>query len=212
MLINKTNYSIDHFLTSQDISLNRGKNRPADRLNHLSKSCEHVAIEGDILEFGVFQGNTIRVIAEHFPNDTVHGFDSFEGLPEDWDLGHTVMNKKMFDRAGILPEVPDNVKFWIGWFDQTIPKYIGSHVEPIKLLHVDCDLYSSTKTIFDSLNDRIVKGTVIVLDDFYPFGKIRYDNWPDGEYKALQEWVETYNRQFTVLSHNRHQQCAILIG
>jgi len=122
------------------------------------------------------------------------------------------MPKEEFDRKGVLPTVPNNVEFWVGWFDQTIPKYIGSHIAPIKLLHVDCDLYVSTKTIFDMLNDRIVKGTVIVFDDFYPWGKIPYPNWADGEYKALQEWIETYDRQFTVLSHNKHQQCAILIG
>jgi len=44
------------------------------------------------------------------------------------------------------------------------------------------------------------------------WSKIPYPNWAVGEYKALQEWIETYDRQFTVLSQNTHQQCAILIG
>jgi len=48
--------------------------------------------------------------------------------------------------------------------------------------------------------------------DRMSWSKIPYPNWAVGEYKALQEWIETYDRQFTVLSQNTHQQCAILIG
>src|SRR5437868_900632 len=39
---------------------------------------------GHVVEFGVFKGGTIRYIAAKDPNRTVHGFDSFEGLPEAW--------------------------------------------------------------------------------------------------------------------------------
>ena len=59
------------------------------------------------------------------------------------------------------------------------------HRGPISLLHVDCDLYSSTKTIFDRLNDWIVPGTIIVFDEYF-----NYSGWELHEFKAFQEFRE----------------------
>ena len=211
MIVDKSNYDIVHFHNSYQVVVDHRKSGKR-RIAHLDNAVKHVSLtEGNILEFGVFQGNTIRRIAEHFPKDVIHGFDSFEGLPEDWDVGHRVIPREEFDRAGKLPEVPENVKFWVGWFDDTLPKYLNQYNDKIKLLNLDSDLYSSATTVFNHLNDFIVKDTVIILDDFYPWGRVGYDTWEEGEYKALGEWVEKYNRKFKVLMHNNHQQCAIKI-
>ena len=40
--------------------------------------------DGEVLEFGVYAGGSITRTANALPNMTIHGFDSFEGLPEDW--------------------------------------------------------------------------------------------------------------------------------
>ena len=106
-------------------------------------------IEGLILEFGVYSGNTINHIASMTPQK-VFGFDSFEGLPEDWRADFP---KGRF--AAALPAVRDNVELVVGWFDATLPGFLARETNPISLLHVDCDLYSSTKTIFDLCRDRI---------------------------------------------------------
>jgi hypothetical protein len=53
------------------------------------------------LEFGVASGNTINYISR-FTQDTVYGFDSFEGLPEKWRDG---FDKGAFDRNGNMPAV-----------------------------------------------------------------------------------------------------------
>jgi hypothetical protein len=61
---------------------------------------------GAILEFGVAGGYSITRIAHAVKGRPVHGFDSFEGLPENWS-GHLTL-RGAFDRGGRLPAVPAN--------------------------------------------------------------------------------------------------------
>ncbi len=75
--------------------------------------------DGLVLEFGVFKGPSINWFASWLPDRTIHGFDSFEGLPEDW-LGYNV-SAAHFDQKGVLPKVAKNVELHKGWFDQTLP-------------------------------------------------------------------------------------------
>ena len=76
-----------------------------------------------------------------------YGFDSFEGLPEDW---RTEGDRKNFDRKGKLAPVHfPNIRLVKGWFNETIPKFKESVIDSIKnqkvaFLHIDCDIYSST--------------------------------------------------------------------
>ena len=80
----------------------------------------------------------------------------------------------------------------------------------VSFLHVDCDLYSSTIDILTLLNDRIVPGTVIVFDEMYPWNDIEsYDLWEQGEFRAMGEWVQKYQRTFRTLYRSEHQQCSI---
>ena len=186
------------------------------RYAHLNAVADYKdLIDGSILEFGVYQGGTINLLAEKFPNQVLYGFDSFEGLPEDWDMNDHpekgYIEKERF-ALDALPDVKENVKLIKGWFDESIPKFLKiTEINPIKILHVDCDLYSSTKTVFTLLNEFIVPGTVIVFDEFYPWGRKRYRQWAEHEFKALGEWVEKYNRKFNVLYRNEHQQCSIKV-
>lgn len=59
---------------------------------------------------------------------------------------------------------------------------------PVAFLHIDADLYSSTKYVFDMLEDHIVPGTVIQFDEFFNF-----PGWREGEYKAFCEFCEIAN-------------------
>ena len=80
----------------------------------------------DYLEFGVFTGGTTRFIAERLDkNNVLHGFDSFEGLPEDWS-GYN-LSKNAFMLGGKLPRVPSNVILYRGWFDQSIPIWLKNN-------------------------------------------------------------------------------------
>lgn len=149
--------------------------------------------EGLYLEFGVFSGLTINHIAGQV-DKPVYGFDSFEGLPERWrdnlGAGHFKVNE--------LPKVRENVTLVKGWFDQTLSKFLETHPGQVSFLHVDCDLYSSTQTIFTCLASRIKPGTVIVFDEY--FG---YPGWREGEFKAFQEFVAREHLGFKYLSYNR---------
>ena len=186
-----------------------------ERYDHLEAVCNLDLIDGEILEFGVFQGGTINFIAERFPAKKIYGFDSFEGLPEDWNISYTEKfnkHKKGYFAVKKLPEVKNNVTLVKGFFDRSIPRWLNEgKLSQISLLHVDGDLYSSAKTVFDNLNDFIIPGTVIVFDEFYPWGRKRYETWEEHEYKAFCEWVKTYKREFKVLYRNNHQQCSIRV-
>jgi len=145
-----------------------------------------------ILEFGVFQGTTIRRIKElSNEDDKIYGFDSFEGLPENWE--GTVCTKGFFSTGGNIPDV-SGVNFVKGWFDETLPKVL-KELSEISVLHVDCDLYSSTKTVLWSLNNLIVPGTIICFDEWI-YTKENGERCEDHEKKCFYEWVETFNRQF----------------
>ena len=66
---------------------------------------------------------------------------------------------------------------------------------------MDCDIYSSTVTILDELNQLIPPGCIILFDDLYPFhGEQHYPNWKDGEFKAINEWLDKYDRKIEVIA------------
>lgn len=149
--------------------------------------------EGLFLEFGVYTGSTVNHIAEAVPDVTIHGFDSFEGLPETWRTGFL---KGTFAMDG-LPEVRDNVTLHKGWFDEVLPGFSEKHAGPIAFVHMDADLYSSTRTVFEMLADRFVSGTVIQFDEFF-----NYPAWQHGEYKAFMEFVEARGAQFDYIGYS----------
>ena len=132
-------------------------------------------------EFGVFSGYTINFISNLIENVQIHGFDSFEGLPEKWRVG---FNESTFNMSGNLPHVNDNVILHKGWFNVTIPEFISNVDSKCALIHIDCDLYSSTKTILDNLSNNIGTGTIIMFDEF-----IGFSGWQEDEYKAFNEFI-----------------------
>lgn len=149
-----------------------------------------------VLEFGVYRGYTISLIREKLDKSyKVFGFDSFEGLPEDWK--NTQCQKGFFSTNGVIPEI-EGIKFFKGWFEDTILQYL-KEADTIGLLHVDCDLYSSTKTIFNNLHPYIKKGTIIVFDEWC------YNADPkcnDHEQKAFYEYVKEYDVNFEFIDFN----------
>jgi len=166
-------------------------------------SLQAVGIEGHYLEFGVFTGGTIRYMARRIGQRTIHGFDSFEGLPEAWSGFN--LGGKAFDRKGQLPRVPDNVVLHRGYFDASLPKWLDEHPGPIAFIHLDCDLYSSTKTILKLTAPRLVPGSVILFDEYFNF-----PNWEQHEFKAFQEFVSEHRVKYAYLAFAR-QQAAVRI-
>lgn len=117
------------------------------------------------LEFGVYQGQSMRRWSKLLrnPASMLHGFDSFEGLPEDWMKG---IAKGCFSTGGAIPVVDDpRVRFFKGWFDKTLSEYLVPDHE-VLVLNIDADLYSSTKCVFDRISAYIVPGTYLYFDEF----------------------------------------------
>jgi predicted O-methyltransferase YrrM len=113
----------------------------------------------------------------------------------------------MFSTGGRLPRVEPNVKLIKGWFDQTLPRFAEQHPGPVAMLHIDCDLYSSTKCVLDILGDRIGPGAVLVFDEFF-----NYPGWEEHEYRAFTEFVQARRLSHEYLCYNgEHEQVAIRI-
>jgi len=144
--------------------------------------------DGLVMEFGVRFGTSIRMLAELAKE--VHGFDSFEGLPDEWH--HEP--KGSYTTKGVIPEVPESVSLHVGWFDDTLPKFLAEHNGPVRLVNVDCDIYSSTKSVLELLAPRMVIGSVIVFDEY-----IGNEHWREDEFKAFQEAVAKYGWQYEYL-------------
>ncbi|OIQ86708.1 beta-barrel assembly-enhancing protease [mine drainage metagenome] len=158
--------------------------------------------DGLVLEFGVRNGNSIRQIAS-LARQVVHGFDSFEGLPEVWH--HEP--KGSYTTAGVIPRVPANVQLHVGWFEATLPKFLAETDGPVRFVNVDCDIYSSTRTVLDLLAPRIQAGSVLVFDEY-----IGNAHWREDEFRAFQEAVEKYRWKYEYLCYSLFtKQVAVVI-
>lgn len=142
-----------------------------------------VSLQGLVAEFGVYKGDSLTVIAKHFPNQVVHGFDSFEGLPTAW--GGTSKVKGDFDTGGTPPTLNvSNTQFHVGWFDNTVPDFASKSHGPFAFVHIDSDIYESAKTVFEHLGSRFVPSTVIVFDEYFGF-----HGWQNHEHRAFMDFL-----------------------
>jgi hypothetical protein len=178
--------SAKYFMEEMPMATNFVTKRPL-----LDFALEEAGVDGLFLEFGVFRGTSISHIAKRVERE-VFGFDSFEGLPEDW----THFQKKgRFSLQGKLPpNLPQNVTLVKGWFDATIPEFLENQPGPVSFLHIDCDIYSSAKTVLTLLKDRIHSGTVILFDEYF-----NYPGWQKHEARAFEEFIEETGQRFEFL-------------
>lgn len=165
-------------------------------LNYISDS-------GLILEFGVWYGRSINYMAKKLKNRNFVGFDSFEGLQEDW-FG-TWMPKNFFDQKGKLPKVPKNVKLIKGWFNKTLPNFLNENKDQFAIIHIDCDTYYSTKEIFELIGKQIKKGSIIIFDEYHG-----NPGWKEGEFKAFKEFVTKNKIKYKYIGIT-NKQCSVLI-
>lgn len=132
------------------------------------------------LEFGVAGGATLRELAEVAP--VIFGFDSWGGLPEDWyDKDGNLQEPKGKFQCDPPSNLPGNAVLIKGMFQDTLPKWLGRVKYPFGLVHIDCDLYSSTKFVLEQLEPWLHQ-TVIAFDEIGPF--------PAGDYHEGRAWRE----------------------
>jgi len=121
-----------------------------------------------------------------------------------------------------------------GYFDATLPQWLKDQAEngyerpkpeehSISYLHIDSDIYSSSVTIFEHLNDYIKPGCIIRFDELscwrYVFQeaspkslqRVFYTTWKDHEWKALQEWLSKHDRKVAPLCRNWFQSGTVIV-
>jgi hypothetical protein len=138
--------------------------------------------EGLWLEFGVFTGRTINYISLK-TQQKVYGFDSFLGLRDSDD---ELWSNGQFNLDGNIPNnLRENVVVIPGFFEDVLDDFLGQYTESAAFIHIDCDLYKSSRFVLKTLRERIVPGTIIAFDEIYNFDKFR-----KSEMKAWLEFVE----------------------
>lgn len=155
-------------------------------------------IAGLYAEFGVWRGHGVNLFARMLNEAGGHvtGFDSFEGLEEDW-TGHAKGGETgRYDLGGVLPEVRPNVTLVKGWVQDTVPGWLAQQGDaPFALAHFDMDTYTPTAFVLREIRSRLVAGTVILFDELYG-----YPGWRHHEYKALQEVLPDDSYRFVGFS------------
>tara|TARA_E500000178_G_C16999213_1_gene744801 strand:+ start:87 stop:536 length:450 start_codon:yes stop_codon:yes gene_type:complete len=145
---------------------------------------------------------------DEYPKQVIHAFDSWQGLPEEWNHG----TGKVADMSCNPPTVPEHIHLHKGWFKDTVPTWKENNKGPVAFLHMDADIYSSTKEVLTLLNDQIVPGTVITFDEFCNFrlsGKM--SEWEDQEFLALIEWMDECQRKIKPLNRNWAYQASCVV-
>jgi hypothetical protein len=162
---------------------------------------------GLLCEFGVYRGASIRRFARELKTmgdtRTIHGFDSFEGLEEDW-RGAIGYPRAAFDLRARPPKTPPHVHLIKGWVQETLPGFIRDHAgEKFAFVHIDLDTYTPSRFVLGAVKPHCTSGTVILFDELYG-----YPNWRNHEYKALTETFDPHEYEFIALSN---KQAAIRI-
>src|SRR5260370_3491355 len=156
-----------------------------------------------VLEFGVYKGGMINYQARKFPELNFVGFDSFEGLQEQWS---GMAPEKTFDLGGKLPRVRRNVSLVKGWFAVSGTRWKTEHPGagvPL-LVHVDCDTYAATVDVLELCSDYVEHGLVLHFDDYFGF-----PDWRAGGFKALQEISEQRRWRLAYLSYGPQEAAGV---
>jgi hypothetical protein len=132
------------------------------------------------LEFGVWTGESINFLSKFLQKNSIYGFDSFEGLREDWKGYH--LTSGAFDLNSQVPKLKKNIIPVVGWIQDTLPSFLSEKKPKINFMHIDTDTYETAKFILENTKKYLSKNSIIVFDELYNF-----PGWDVGEYKALTE-------------------------
>jgi O-methyltransferase len=170
-------------------------------------------VPGDIVEFGVFTGVSLALLAKGHSFDPkgmtrrIVGFDSFDGLPPSaephavWREGacrtahgwHPLVEegapvtpaitRALFSACG-LPEP----ELHEGRFDDTARPLFPARYGAVAIAHLDCDLYESTRSALHAIAPALQDGTVLLFDDWFHYR----GNPTKGEARAFREFLDEH--------------------
>lgn len=144
---------------------------------------------GCLVEVGVYKGGSawhLAKVAREQDRD-LHLFDTFAGIPCKKDIDtHVIGDFGDTDLETVRAQLPDAI-FHVGNFPETLP----DDLRDIAFVHADCDQYESVKAVCEHLYPRLIKGGIIVFDDYYALA---------GAKAAIDEmfgdrvWVSPFNK------------------
>lgn len=151
-----------------------------DELSVIIREAEAVLdanLDGDFVELGCYTGTTAlfitRLLREQEANNTLHVYDSFDGLPpkvsadnspagEQFKVGELKATKqqliKHFRQAGLpIPKIHK------GWFESLTESDMPAK---IAFAFLDGDFYTSIQSSLAVITPQLQKGAVILIDDY----------------------------------------------
>lgn len=150
------------------------------------------------VEFGVYQGATLAAAVRALRRCGLtgmrcFGFDSFEGLPVDadrqgWGKGWFAVSRSVTEWHLRRQKVDDAVELVEGWFDDTCTEPMAARIGSVRVVMLDCDLYSATDTALRFTEPLLALPAVVIFDDWYAYNP---DESPEiGQVRALHEMLE----------------------
>ncbi|MGO9157073.1 class I SAM-dependent methyltransferase [Mycobacterium sp.] len=137
-----------------------------------------------LLDLGVWLGWSTRLISDASGRQ-VYGFDTFEGLVEDWQIDDQILIKRgtfslseplaqrsMLDTGvslqdGLPAALGRKVQFIRGSTYETLAPFLADRpAAPIRLFHMDLDTYESCLHALETCKDRFVEGSILVFDEY----------------------------------------------
>jgi hypothetical protein len=158
------------------VTLVRGVYRDADSLtsfrdlhNLYRLGRQTAPLPGDMAEVGVYRGGSARILCEVKGARRLHLFDTFEGIPDadtrvdrhhEGDYADTSV-----DRVRSYLQAFDGVLFYKGRFPDTARVLVEQDTR-FSFVHLDADVYESTRSALEFFVPRLVPGGILVSHDF----------------------------------------------
>ena len=197
-------FAREHFGAAKQLVVPPGASIDSMRQAHVQAALAHVSAGGAddlFLEFGVREGRMINFSSSLTPDRVWHGFDSFQGLPQDRRDGGRKAKPRTWRKGDYTVEMPivrSNVRLHVGWFNSSLRSFLStldasSPPPRVAFCHMDADLYASTYDVLDLLASKrmLREGTVISFDELFGHDVVKNHEW-----KALQEvaakWAFSY--------------------
>ena len=167
------------------------------------------------MELGVREGYSINFMAELYPTQRWHGFDSFVGMPgsarsttSTWRKGQLTLRTKKLDADG-MPLVRANVDLHKGWFNETIPPVLdralagGAHPW-VAFMHLDADIYESTLLALMNVctRDLLRVGSILAFDELFSTSDLK--TTLEHEWRALSDSSRRCGFTFKFITWMRH--------
>jgi tetratricopeptide (TPR) repeat protein len=163
-----------------------------DKRHFFDSVVKQSIISKPFYEFGVWRASSFKYLLKVFKKG--YGFDTFTGLPEDWDVGHHIEKKGSYSNDGNIPKIKGG-EFIVGKFEDTLPVFFSESRPMASVINFDADLYSSTICALNFSKSVMDKDTILIFDEF-----IINESWEQDESKALNEFCTINHCSYEVIA------------